>query len=73
MKQQDDDYYRIISEIYLYVKDPFEAKYQNLIKKTWKKMILKIKMIQRLLLKIQIITKMSIKRLGITTQAENAM
>ena len=44
-----------------------------LLKKTWKKMILKIKMIQRLLLKIQIITKISIKRLGITAQAEKAM
>ena len=44
-----------------------------LLKKTWKKMILKIKMIQRLLFKIQIITKMSIKRLGITAQAEKAM
>ena len=32
IKQQDDDY-RII-EFYLYVKDPYEAKYQYLIKKT---------------------------------------
>ena len=33
MKQQDDDHYSIIVKVYLYVKDPYEAKYQYLIKK----------------------------------------
>ena len=33
MKQQDDDHYSIIVNVYLYVKDPYEAKYQYLIKK----------------------------------------
>ena len=35
VKQQDDDY-RIIGKIYLYVEDPNVAKYQYLIE-TWKK------------------------------------
>ena len=33
IKQQDDDDYSIIDKIYLYVQDPYEAKYQYLIKK----------------------------------------
>ena len=32
MKQQDDDNYSVIHKIYLHVKDPNEAKYQDLIK-----------------------------------------
>ena len=33
IKQEDDDDYSIINKIYLYAKDPFEAKYKRLIKK----------------------------------------
>ena len=33
IKQQDDDGYSVIDKIFLYVKDPNEAKYQYLIKK----------------------------------------
>ena len=32
IKQQHDDYYSIIGKIYLFVKDPYEAKYQYLFK-----------------------------------------
>ena len=38
----NDDDYSIINKIYLYVKDPSEAKYQYIIKKLGKKMFLKI-------------------------------
>ena len=31
IKQQDGDNYNVIDKIYLYVKDPFETKYQYLI------------------------------------------
>ena len=41
IKQQDDDDYSIIDKIHLYVKDPYEAKYQCLIKKR-KKLVLSI-------------------------------
>ena len=36
-KQQDGDNYNVIDKIYLYVKDPFETKYQYLINsiKNW--------------------------------------
>ena len=36
IKQQNDNDYNIIDKIYLYVKDPNEAKYQYLIKDTRK-------------------------------------
>ena len=32
IKQQNDDYYSIIGKIYLFVKNPYEAKYQYLFK-----------------------------------------
>ena len=35
IKLQDDDHHSIIDKIYLYVKDPYEVKYQYLLK-TWK-------------------------------------
>ena len=41
LKIQDDDTYSIIDKIYLYVKDPNEAKYQYVIKKH-EKMVLKL-------------------------------
>ena len=40
MIRQDDDDCSII-KIYLNVKDPYEAKYQHFIKKTWTKWCLK--------------------------------
>ena len=33
IKKQDDDDYSIIDQIYLYVKDSYEAKFQYLVKK----------------------------------------
>ena len=59
IKYQDDDDYRIVDEIHLYVKDPYEAKKQYLVKKR-QKMVLKIWKIQRFLLNIQIICRMFI-------------
>ena len=35
IKKQDDDDYSIIDQIYLYVKDSYEAKFQYLVKKRW--------------------------------------
>ena len=72
LKQQDHYGYSITDKTYLFVKDPYEAKYQYLIYKM-KKMVLKIWKIQRLLLNIQIICRIFIKILMSTTQAENVM
>ena len=43
IKQQDDDDYSIINKIYFYVKDPYEAQYQYLIKKREKNGLEKLK------------------------------
>ena len=68
IKQQDNEDYSIIYKIYFYVKDPYEAKYQYLIKKV-KIILLKIWKIQRLLLNVQIICRIFIEILKSTTQA----
>ena len=39
IKEQDDDNYFIIDKIYLYVKDPYERKFQYLIKKSENKVL----------------------------------
>ena len=66
--KQDGDDYTIIAEIYLYVKDLIEAKYQYLLK-NMKKLVLKRMKVQRFLLNTQI-CRMSIKILKIATQIE---
>ena len=61
MKQQyDDDYNSSIDGIYLYVKDPNEAKHQSYLK-NMKKLVLKSIKIKRFLVNLQIISRMSIK------------
>ena len=39
IKEQDDDNYFIIDKIYLHVKDPYERKFQYLIKKSENKVL----------------------------------
>ena len=41
-QQDDDDDYSIIDKIYLYLKDPYEAIYINILLGSVKKMVLKI-------------------------------
>ena len=60
IKQQHDDDYSFIDKIYLYVKDPNEAKYQHLIKKSERN-------------DLQIICMMSIKILKSPTQEKNVV
>ena len=60
-----------IDKIYLYAKDPYEAKYQYLIKKREKYDLITL-MIPKPLLNIQIICKMFTKTLKITIEERNA-
>lgn len=60
MKQQDNDDYKAIDKIYLYLKDPNEAKDQHLFQNV-KTAVLNDWKIQRLLLNIKIIKTMSRK------------
>ena len=66
-----DDDYNVIDKIYLYVKDSNEAKYQYLIKKNIKWIVLNPIKIQIFTLNIQILFRMPIKILKSKTQAEN--
>ena len=71
IKQQDDDGYSVIDKIFLYVKDPNEAKYQYLIKKRENSGLENLN--DYLIFNIQIICRMSIKILKSITQAGNLL
>ena len=69
INQQDNDDYDTIDKIYLYVKDPYEPKYEYLINKC-KKMDKIISKTLKLILNIQMICKIFINILMNTIQKE---
>ena len=71
IKQKNEDDYNISVKICLYFKDRNEAKYQYLIRKHEKKLVLKSMKIERLLMNSQIIFWMSIKITKNITQIKN--